>query len=156
MLWENGGTDVAKNASDMILADDNFVTIVDAVKTGRHIYANIKKAIHFLIATNIGEIVAIFFGLLLGLETPLLAIQLLWINLVTDSFPAIALGMEPPEKDIMNKKPNDNKKSIFADGLWEKIFLEGFMIGIFTLFAFSLGNKLYGLEVRKNNGIYIT
>ena len=141
------GTDVAKNASDMILADDNFVTIVEAVKTGRHIYANIKKAIHFLIATNIGEIVAIFFGLLLGLETPLLAIQLLWINLVTDSFPAIALGMEPAEKDIMNKKPNDNKKSIFADGLWEKIFVEGLMIGILTLFAFSLGNKLYGLEV---------
>lgn len=131
----------------MILADDNFVTIVEAVKTGRHIYANIKKAIHFLIATNIGEIVAIFFGLLLGLETPLLAIQLLWINLVTDSFPAIALGMEPAEKDIMNKKLNDNKKSIFADGLWEKIFVEGLMIGILTLFAFSLGNKLYGLEV---------
>ena len=131
----------------MILADDNFVTIVKAVKTGRHIYANIKKAIHFLIATNIGEIVAIFFGLLLGLETPLLAIQLLWINLVTDSFPAIALGMEPAEKDIMNRKPNDSKKSIFADGLWEKIFVEGFMIGILTLFAFSLGNKLYGLQV---------
>lgn len=131
----------------MILTDDNFVTIVEAVKTGRHIYANIKKAIHFLIATNIGEIVAIFFGLLLGLETPLLAIQLLWINLVTDSFPAIALGMEPAEKDIMNRKPNDSKKSIFADGLWEKIFVEGFMIGILTLFAFSLGNKLYGLQV---------
>ena len=131
----------------MILADDNFVTIVEAVKTGRHIYANIKKAIQFLIATNIGEIVAIFFGLLLGLETPLLAIQLLWINLVTDSFPAIALGMEPAEKDIMNRKPNDSKKSIFADGLWEKIFVEGFMIGILTLFAFSLGNKLYGLQV---------
>ena len=131
----------------MILADDNFVTIVEAVKTGRHIYANIKKAIHFLIATNIGEIVAIFFGLLLGLETPLLAIQLLWINLVTDSFPAIALGMEPAEKDIMNRKPNDSKKSIFADGLWEKIFVEGFMIGILRLFAFSLGNKLYGLQV---------
>ena len=138
---------MGKGASDMILADDNFVTIVEAVKTGRHIYANIKKAIHFLIATNIGEIVAIFFGLLLGLETPLLAIQLLWINLVTDSFPAIALGMEPAEKDIMNRKPNDSKKSIFADGLWEKIFVEGFMIGILTLFAFSLGNKLYGLQV---------
>ena len=131
----------------MILADDNFVTIVEAVKTGRHIYANIKKAIHFLIATNIGEIVAIFFGLLLGLETPLLEILLLLINLVTDSFPAIALGMEPAEKDIMNRKPNDSKKSIFADGLWEKIFVEGFMIGILTLFAFSLGNKLYGLQV---------
>ena len=98
------GTDVAKNASDMILTDDNFVTIVEAVKHGRNIFDNIKKAVHFLIATNIGEIVTIFVGLLLGLKSPLLAIQLLWINLVTDSFPAIALGLEPPEKNIMNKK----------------------------------------------------
>lgn len=138
---------MAKNASDMILADDNFVTIIEAVKTGRHIYENIKKAIHFLLATNIGEIVAIFMGLVLGLESPLLAIQLLWINLVTDSFPAIALGLEPIDKDIMKKKPIDSKKSIFADGLWGKIFVEGIMIGMLTLFAFSLGNKLFGLEV---------
>ena len=138
---------MAKNASDMILADDNFVTIIEAVKTGRHIYENIKKAIHFLLATNIGEIVAIFMGLVLGLESPLLAIQLLWINLVTDSFPAIALGLEPIDKDIMKKKPIDSKKSIFADGLWGKIFVEGTMIGMLTLFAFSLGNKLFGLEV---------
>ena len=131
----------------MILADDNFVTIIEAVKTGRHIYENIKKAIHFLLATNIGEIVAIFMGLVLGLESPLLAIHLLWINLVTDSFPAIALGLEPIDKDIMKKKPIDSKKSIFADGLWEKIFVEGTMIGMLTLFAFSLGNKLFGLEV---------
>lgn len=131
----------------MILADDNFVTIIEAVKTGRHIYENIKKAIHFLLATNIGEIVAIFMGLVLGLESPLLAIQLLWINLVTDSFPAIALGLETIDKDIMKKKPIDSKKSIFADGLWEKIFVEGTMIGMLTLFAFSLGNKLFGLEV---------
>jgi len=93
------GTDVAKNASDMILVDDNFVTIVEAVRQGRNIFDNIKKAIHFLIATNIGEIVTIFIGLLLGLETPLLAIQLLWINLVTDSFPAIALGLEKEEDE---------------------------------------------------------
>lgn len=146
-LWENGGTDVAKNASDMILTDDNFVTIVEAVKNGRHIYENIKKAIHFLISTNVGEIVAIFLGLLLGLDTPLLAIQLLWINLVTDSFPAIALGLEPIDKDIMNRKPKDAKKSLFADGLWSRIFIEGSMIGILTLFAFSLGNNIYGLEV---------
>ena len=131
----------------MILADDNFVTIIEAVKTGRHIYENIKKAIHFLLATNIGEIVAIFMGLVLGLESPLLAIQLLWINLVTDSFPAIALGLEPIDKDIMKKEPIDSKKSIFADGLWGKIFVEGTMIGMLTLFAFSLGNKLFGLEV---------
>lgn len=131
----------------MILTDDNFVTIVEAVKTGRHIYENIKKAIHFLISTNVGEIVAIFVGLLLGLETPLLAIQLLWINLVTDSLPAIALGLEPMDKEIMNRKPKDAKKSLFADGLWSKIFVEGTMIGVLTLFAFSLGNNLYGLEV---------
>ena len=141
------GTDVAKNAADMILTDDNFVTIVEAVKQGRNIYANIKKAIHFLIATNIGEIVTIFLGLLLGLKSPLLAIQLLWVNLVTDSLPAIALGLEPAEKDIMNKKPINSRKSIFADGLWNKIIVEGMMIGLLTLLAFSLGNKYFGVEV---------
>ena len=141
------GTDVAKNAADMILTDDNFVTIVEAVKQGRNIFDNIRKAVHFLIATNIGEIVTIFLGLLLGLKSPLLAIQLLWVNLVTDSLPAIALGLEKPDKDIMNRKPRDNKKGIFADGLWGKIFVEGTMIGVLTLFAFSVGNNLYGLEV---------
>lgn len=141
------GTDVAKNASDMILTDDNFVTIVEAVKQGRNIFENIRKAVHFLIATNIGEIVTIFIGLLLGIDCPLLAIQLLWINLVTDSIPAIALGLERPDKDIMNRKPRDSKKGIFADGLWGKIFVEGTMLGMLTLFAFSLGNKLFGLEV---------
>ena len=84
---------------------------------------------------------------MLGLKSPLLAIQLLWVNLVTDSLPAIALGLEPPEKDIMNRKPRDPKKGIFADGLWGKIFIEGTMIGMLTLFAFSLGNNLYGLQV---------
>ena len=143
------GTDVAKNASDMILTDDNFVTIVSAVKEGRNIYDNIKKAIHFLIATNVGEIVTIFFGLLLGLESPLLAIQLLWINLVTDSIPAIALGLERPEIDIMDKKPKNPKKGIFADGLWGNIFVEGMMIGILTLLAFSIGNNKYGLEIAR-------
>ena len=143
------GTDVAKNAADIILTDDNFVTIVEAVKQGRNIYDNIKKAIHFLIATNIGEIVTIFMGLVLGLKSPLLAIQLLWINLVTDSLPAIALGLEKPEKDIMQRKPVDSKKGIFADGLWNKIIVEGIMIGVLTLVAFSIGNKYYGLEVAR-------
>ena len=143
------GTDVAKNAADIILTDDNFVTIVEAVKQGRNIYDNIKKAVHFLLSTNIGEIVTIFMGLVLGLKSPLLAIQLLWINLVTDSLPAIALGLEKPEKDIMNKKPIDSKKGIFADGLWNKIIVEGIMIGVFTLVAFSIGNKYYGLEVAR-------
>lgn len=143
------GTDVTKNAADMVLTDDNFVTIVEAVKQGRNIFDNIKKAVHFLIATNIGEIVTIFLGLLLGLKSPLLAIQLLWINLVTDSLPAIALGLEKPEADIMNKKPRDNKKGIFADGLWQKIIAEGIMLGALTLVAFSLGNYLYGIEVAR-------
>lgn len=142
-----GGTDVAKNASDMILTDDNFVTIVEAVKQGRNIYDNIKKAIHFLIATNIGEIFTIFVGLLLGIKSPLLAIQLLWINLVTDSFPAIALGLEREEENIMNRLPRNPKKSIFADGLWGKIVTEGIMIGTLTLVAFSIGTKFYSIEV---------
>lgn len=143
------GTDVAKNAADMILIDDNFVTIVEAVRNGRCIYENIKKAVHFLLATNIGEIVAIFLGLILGWDTPLLAIQLLWINLVTDSLPAIALGMEPMDKDIMHRKPQNATKSIFADGLWGKIIVEGCMIGILTLLAFSIGNNLYGIKVAR-------
>ena len=142
-----GGTDVAKNAADMVLTDDNFVTIVEAVKQGRNIYDNIRKAVHFLIATNIGEIVTIFLGLLLGIKSPLLAIQLLWVNLVTDSLPAIALGLEKPEKDIMNKLPRSSKKSLFADGLWGKIITEGIMLGMLTLLAFSIGNKLYSVEV---------
>ena len=141
------GTDVAKNAADMILTDDNFVTIVEAVKQGRNIFDNIRKAIHFLIATNVGEIITIFMGLVLGWESPLLAIQLLWINLVTDSIPAIALGLELPAKDIMNKKPRDAKKGIFSDGLWGKIIIEGAMIGMLTLASFSIGNNLYSLEV---------
>ncbi len=131
----------------MILADDNFITIVEAVKQGRNIYDNIKKAIHFLLATNIGEIVTIFMGLVLGFKSPLLAIQLLWVNLVTDSLPAIALGLEPAEKDIMNRKPVNSRKGLFADGLWSKIITEGILIGALTLVAFSIGNKWYGLEV---------
>ncbi len=131
----------------MILTDDNFVTIVEAVKQGRGIYENIRKAIHFLLATNIGEIVTIFIGLILGMNTPLLAIQLLWINLVTDSLPAIALGLEEEDKNIMNKKPKDSKHGIFSDGLWGKIIVEGTMIGIITLLVFSIGNRFYNLEV---------
>lgn len=142
------GTDVAKNASDMILTDDNFVTIVEAVKEGRHIYDNIRKAVHFLISTNIGEIVTIFIGLLLGLEAPLLAIHLLWINLVTDSLPAIGLGLEPADKYIMNKKPKNPRKGIFSDGLWSKIIFEGTMIGIITLISFYIG-LTYSLAVAR-------
>ena len=141
------GTDVAKNAADMVLTDDNFVTIVEAVKYGRTIFNNIKKAIHFLIATNVGEIVTIFLGLLIGMKSPLLAIQLLWINLITDSLPAIALGLEKPDKNIMDEKPRNPKKSIFADGLWGRILVEGSMIGILNLLAFTIGKSFYNLEV---------
>lgn len=142
------GTDVAKNASDMVLTDDNFVTIVEAVKEGRHIYDNIRKAVHFLISTNVGEIVTIFIGLLLGFDAPLLAIHLLWINLVTDSLPAIGLGLEPADKYIMNKKPKNPKKGIFSDGLWSKIIFEGTMIGLITLLAFYIG-LAFSLEVAR-------
>ena len=113
----------------------------------RQIYDNIKKAVHFLLATNIGEIVAIFVGLLLGIKSPLLAIQLLWVNLVTDSLPAIALGLEKAENNIMNRLPRNPRKSLFADGLWGKITTEGVMIGVLTLVAFSIGNNLYSIEV---------
>lgn len=148
------GTDVAKNASDMILTDDNFVTIIEAVKEGRHIYDNIRKAVHFSIATNVGEIVTMFIGLLLGFEAPLVAIQLLWINLVTDTLPGIALGLEPMEENIMNKRPKKINESIFAGGLWGKIFVEGIMIGVITLFTFSIGNKLYGLKVARTMAFF--
>lgn len=143
------GTDVAKNASDMVLSDDNFSTIVEAIKYGRNIFDNIKKAVHFLIATNIGEIATIFFGLILGFKSPLTAIQLLWINLVTDSFPAIALGLDPAEHNIMKKKPRNSKKSLFADGLWIKIISEGIMMGALTLVAFNIGYNKFGLDAAR-------
>lgn len=137
------GTDVAKNAADMILTDDNFATIVSAVREGRGIYDNIKKSIHFLLSSNIGEILTIFVAILFGLPSPLLAVQLLWVNLVTDSLPAIALGMEPTAADIMKKKPLPADKSLFADGLAFKIIFEGIMIGALSLIAFIIGVKLF-------------
>ncbi len=137
------GTDVAKNAADMILTDDNFATIVSAVKEGRGIYDNIKKAVHFLLSSNIGEILTIFVAILLGLPTPLIAVQLLWVNLVTDSLPAISLGVEPTAKDIMKKKPVSPSKGMFADGLAIRIILEGIMIGSLALLAFIIGHNYY-------------
>lgn len=137
------GTDVAKNASDMIMTDDNFATIVSAVREGRGIYDNIKKAIHFLLSSNIGEILTIFVAIILGLPTPLVAVQLLWVNLVTDSLPAISLGVEPIDKDTMSKKPIPPNKSLFADGLAFKIIAEGIMIGALALSAFLIGYKVY-------------
>ncbi|BCJ95612.1 ATPase [Anaerocolumna cellulosilytica] len=140
------GTDVAKNAADMILTDDNFATIVAAVKEGRGIYDNIKKAIHFLLSCNIGEIITIFTAILIGLPSPLLAVQLLWVNLVTDSLPAISLGVEPAASDIMKKKPIPPTKGMFADGLMVKILIEGILIGFLSLLAFIIGIRFYDSE----------
>jgi len=134
-----GGTEVAKGAADIVLTDDNFATIVEAVRQGRGIYDNIKRAIHFLLSSNIGEIISILGAFLMGLPSPLIAIQLLWVNLVTDSLPALALGTEATAKDIMQRKPIDPKKGIFSDGLVFYIITEGFMIGLLALCAFSIG-----------------
>lgn len=140
------GTEVAKGASDLILTDDNFATIVEAVREGRGIYDNIRKAVHFLLSSNIGEILTIFVAMLLGWAAPLLPIQLLWVNLVTDSLPAIALGMEPAEENIMERPPRKNTGSLFGDGLGGRILLEGVMIGVLALLAFGIGHVYFDKE----------
>ena len=133
------GTDVAKGAADMTLTDDNFATIVDAVKEGRGIYANIKKVVGFLLGTNIGEVFTVFIAMLVWHATPLLSMQLLWINLVTDSFPAIALGMEGVEKDVMDKKPKPKNEGIFANGLGIRVVIQGMMFAALTLIGYYIG-----------------
>ena len=139
------GTDVAKGAADMTLTDDNFATIVDAVREGRGIYANIKKVVGFLLGTNIGEVITVFVAMLLWHKSPLLSMQLLWINLVTDSLPAIALGMEPVEADVMDQKPKPKDESIFAHGYGMRIALQGVMFGVLSLIAYWLGERATGL-----------
>ena len=136
------GTDVAKGASDMTLTDDNFATIVDAVREGRGIYANIKKVVAFLLSTNIGEVFTVFFAMLMWHTSPLLSMQLLWINLVTDSLPAIALGMEAVEKDVMDRKPKPKSEGIFAGGLGIRVAIQGIMFALLTLTAFWVGTGL--------------
>lgn len=138
------GTDVAKGAADMTLTDDNFATIVDAVREGRGIYANIKKVVGFLLGTNIGEVITVFLAMLLWHKTPLLSMQLLWINLVTDSLPAIALGMEDVEADVMDKKPKPKDEGIFAHGFGIKVVLQGAMFALLTLIGFKLGEIMTG------------
>ena len=135
------GTDVSKQAADMILTDDNFATIVEAVEEGRSIFDNIKKSINFLLSCNLGEIVALLTSVALGMPIPLLPIHILWVNLVTDSLPALALGVDPEEEGLMERAPRDPKKSIFADGLLLSIILQGIVIGAVTLIAFNLGNR---------------
>jgi calcium-translocating P-type ATPase, PMCA-type len=136
------GTDVAKGAADMTLTDDNFATIVDAVKEGRGIYANIKKVIGFLLGTNIGEVITVFAAMLLWHKSPLMSMQLLWINLVTDSLPAIALGMENVEADVMEHKPRPKNEGIFAHGLGVRVVLQGLMFAILTLIGYKAGEMV--------------
>lgn len=138
------GTDVAKGAADMTLTDDNFATIVDAVREGRGIYANIKKVVGFLLGTNIGEVITVFVAMLLWHKSPLLSMQLLWINLVTDSLPAIALGMEPVEKDVMDRKPKPKNEGLFAHGFGIQTVLQGVMFGALSLAAYWLGETQTG------------
>jgi Ca2+-transporting ATPase len=138
------GTEVAKGAADMTLSDDNFATIVEAVKEGRGIYDNIKKVVSYLLSTNIGEVLAVFFAMVLWRQTPLLSMQLLWINLITDSLPAIALGMEPIDDKIMERKPKPREEGLFAGGLTLQVILQGSMFALVTLIAFSLGWKENG------------
>ena len=138
------GTDVAKSAADITLTDDNFATIVDAVREGRGIYANIKKVVGFLLGTNIGEVILVFVAMILWHKTPLLSMQLLWINLVTDSLPAIALGMEPVEADVMTQNPKPKDESIFAHGFGVRIVLQGFLFGLLSLIAYKVGETVTG------------
>ncbi|EGS9998375.1 calcium-translocating P-type ATPase, PMCA-type [Clostridium perfringens] len=140
------GTDVTKEASSMILMDDNFETIVSAVEEGRIIYDNIRKFIRYLLSCNLGEVLTMFLATIFYLPTPMLPIQILFVNLATDGLPAIALGVDPADKDIMNQQPRSKKEGIFARGLTEKILVRGCLIGICTLLTFIVGG-LYGMDL---------
>ncbi|HOO11492.1 MAG TPA: calcium-translocating P-type ATPase, SERCA-type [Bacillota bacterium] len=135
------GTDVAKEASDMVLTDDNFATVVAAVEEGRTIFANILKAIQFLLSCNVGEILTLFVATMLNWYEPLLPIHILWVNLVTDSLPALALGVDPAEKNIMDRKPRNPEKNIFDKGMITRIIYQGIMVGALTLAAFVYGSQ---------------
>jgi Ca2+-transporting ATPase len=130
------GTDVAKEASSLVLLDDNFATIKAAIKEGRNIYENIRKFIRYLLASNVGEILVMLIAMLMGLPLPLVPIQILWVNLVTDGLPAMALGLDQPEDDVMKRKPRSPKEGVFARGLGWKVISRGFLIGVVTLAAF--------------------
>ena len=135
------GTDVTKNVADMVLADDNFATIVGAVSEGRRIYDNIRKAIQFLLSANISEVLSIFIATLLGVSI-LKPVHLLWINLVTDCFPALALGMEDAEKNIMKRKPRSTKSGIFSDGLGIRVGVEGLVLTLLILASYFIGSYI--------------
>jgi len=138
------GTDVARGASDMILVDDNFSTIVSAIEQGRNIYNNIRKSVLFLLTSNLGEVISMFVALMAGMAAPFVATQLLWINLLTDSLPAVALGMDPGDPDVMKEKPRDPKENFFAHGAGLRAILGGLLIGIITLLAFWYGYYEHG------------
>ncbi len=141
------GTEVAKDASDIILTDDNFATIVSAIEEGRRIYDNILKSIQFLLSANVGEVLVIFIASMFNIGNPLLPIHILWINLVTDSFPALALSVDPAEKDIMTRNPRDAKKGFFTRGMTWRIVYQGATIGIISLLAYLLGRHDGGQEL---------
>ena len=140
------GTDVTKEASSMILLDDNFSTIVAAVQEGRIIYSNIRKFIRYLLSCNLGEVLTMFIASLINIPNPLLPIQILFVNLATDGLPAIALGVDPPDSDIMMKKPRNKNESIFSEGLRNKIIVRGTLIGVCTLLSYSMGSH-YGMDI---------
>lgn len=145
------GTDVSKGASDMILADDNFTTIVHAIEEGRNIYKNIKKSVIFLLSCNLGEVITILVAIIFAWPLPLLATQILWINLITDSFPAIALGVDTPDKEVMNEKPRDPTESFFAGGAGFRVMLGGILIGTLALVAFYIGLSEEGYHLGQKN-----
>lgn len=138
------GTDVAKNASDMILADDNFSTIIGAIEQGRNIYNNIKKSVVFLLASNLGEVITMLVTIVAGLPVPLLATQLLWINLITDTLPAVALGMDPGDPNVMKEKPRELNENFFSHGGTQRVVVAGILIGLLTAAAFLIGYFEHG------------
>ena len=140
------GTDVTKESAAMVLMDDNFATIVSAVEEGRVIYDNIRKFIRYLLSCNLGEVLTMFLASLFYLPNPLTPIQILFVNLATDGLPAIALGVDPPDKDIMRQSPREKNEGIFARGLWEKIIVRGSLIGVCTLLSFMSG-RYYGMDL---------
>lgn len=150
------GTDVAKGTADMILTDDNFSTIVLAVEEGRIIYSNIKKFVTFLLSCNIGEIILVLACILMNLDIPLIPIQLLWVNLVTDSFPALALGVEKGEPDIMDYPPRDPDEPILTKSILTRVFFQGLSIAISSLIAFIIGMKLFPGEINKARTMVFT
>ena len=141
------GTDVAKGAADVVLTDDNFATVVTAVRRGRCIYDNIRKSVHFLLSCNLGEILVVLFAMLFWKESPLLPVQLLWVNLVTDSLPALALGLEPGDPDVMKRRPRPKHESVFAHGLGFAAVWQGAMIGVLTLIAYAIGRQTGNLAL---------